>query len=140
MTPENAAELMAACSHQSCEQVEAILAARFPKSDVRDSIRRLPVRVEALSPARFGVHFTADSEFRELLEEVKALASHSDGGTELLNVMKRGLLAYRRELHNERFGWGASLGSEPRSACFVKRPARLRNWAVHPENPQIMAQ
>ncbi len=52
------------------------------------------------------MHFTADTEFRELLEEVRALASHCDGGIELLNVMKRGLLAYRNELQKKRFGVG----------------------------------
>ncbi len=36
LSPENAAELMAACSHRSCEQVEQLLAARFPKPDVRE--------------------------------------------------------------------------------------------------------
>jgi len=117
LNPENATELFEACSHKSCEQVELLLVARFPRPDVRDSIRRLPSRaetgaldigsdsnarpvagvaadlgeiprsnvppvpeakppiaargrVEPLAADRFGVHFTADAEFRELLEEV----------------------------------------------------------------------
>jgi hypothetical protein len=148
LTFENAVDLFEACKRKSCDQVEELLAARFPKPDVRDSIRRLPARPEArtpdggrapealtdtiesserslryataeapidtradeapraaetprpddagttrgrlptlpalpaqrklepLSPDRFGVHFTADTEFRELLAEVRALASH----------------------------------------------------------------
>jgi HNH endonuclease len=118
---ENAAELFEACSLKSCEQVEELLAARFPKPDVRDAIRRLPARsvgrapdggsrLEPLSPDRFGVRFAADAEFRELLEEVRALASHREPSGDLMSLMKRGLEAYRRELQKERFG----VGKEPR--------------------------
>jgi HNH endonuclease len=181
LTEENAEGLFEACNRRSCDQVEELLAARFPKPDVRDSIRRLSTRPEAstpdggrapkaladangspessltyavleaasdtraaeppraheaattrppqpplraqpalpaqrklepLSPDRFGVHFTADAEFRELLEEVRALASHRQAGGDLLSVMKRGLEAYRRELKKQRFG----VGSKPRRA------------------------
>src|SRR3954452_6647917 len=42
LNAENASELFAACSRKSYEQVEELLAARFPKPDVRDLIRRLP--------------------------------------------------------------------------------------------------
>jgi hypothetical protein len=42
LNAQNATELFAACSRKSYEQVEALLAARFPKPDVRDLIRRLP--------------------------------------------------------------------------------------------------
>jgi hypothetical protein len=181
LTQENASELFEACARKSCDQVEELLAARFPRPDVRDSIRRLPVRpgaptpdggraldesanasgssertleyaagnagsetrtgetprareagmtrtplpalptlpalpaerkLEPLSPDRFGVHFTADAEFRALLEEVRALASHRPAGSNLLSLMKRGLEAYRRELMKQRFG----VGSRPRRA------------------------
>jgi hypothetical protein len=154
---DGAAGLLEACCGKSFEQVEELLAARFPRPDVRDSIRRLPEtvrrgpdigsamvggasesaasadvahldqtssieqtvgarapvapqvppqtlpvtapeRVEPPSPGRFGVHFTADAEFRELLEEVRALASHRQPKGELLPLMKSALAAYRREL------------------------------------------
>jgi hypothetical protein len=42
LNAQNASELFAACSRKSYEQVEALLAARFPKPDVPDLIRRLP--------------------------------------------------------------------------------------------------
>jgi 5-methylcytosine-specific restriction endonuclease McrA len=158
LNPENAAELFGACSRRSFEQVEELLAARFPKPDVRDLIRRLPARPEApatgtpdigsepltrrkaegvvapsdqpetprepapirpareriepLSADRFGVHFTADTEFRELLEEVRALASHGQPKGEILPLMKRALRAYRSELRKSRFG----VGRKPRRA------------------------
>src|SRR5471030_1772608 len=50
LNPENAAQLFEACRRKSCEQVEELLAARFPKPDVRDSIRRLPTRTEDRAP------------------------------------------------------------------------------------------
>jgi 5-methylcytosine-specific restriction endonuclease McrA len=161
LNSENATELFDACSRKSCEQVEELLAARFPKPDVRDLIRRLPARaeltpdggsagdatqlawasaqsaqsnsprvaappappaspqrkLEPLSPDRFGVHFTADAEFRELLKEVRALASHREPDGHLLSLMKRGLEAYRRELQKRRFGVG-------------RKPRRVRREAV----------
>ena len=50
LNPENAAELFEVCTRKSCEQVELLLAARFPKPDVRAAIRRLPTRSEARTP------------------------------------------------------------------------------------------
>src|SRR6187399_3259558 len=44
LTPENAAELFELCSHRSARKVEELLAARFPRPDVRDLVRRLPTR------------------------------------------------------------------------------------------------
>jgi hypothetical protein len=140
---DNASALFAACARKSCEQVEELLAARFPKPEVRDLIRRFPSTavgtpyigtnqieteptvtrqielapgapsagilpagpefplesprpqaprgaVKPLSADRFSVNFTADGEFRELLEEVRALLSHSEPKGDLMRVMKRG--------------------------------------------------
>jgi HNH endonuclease len=190
LTPDNADELLAVCSRKSCEQVEELLAMRFPRPDVPDSIRRLPARpvigprsasssmgnpgpndptpsevrsrgavtvdppvlsapdcsigdpsaaisvegtegrtlavdtvdppevragkaavpvqqkLEPLSSDRFGVHFTADGEFKRLLEEVRALASHRQPNGDLLSLMTLGLEAYRRELLKARYGVG----------------------------------
>ena len=39
LNAENASELFAACSRKSYEQVEALLAVRFPRPDLRDLIR-----------------------------------------------------------------------------------------------------
>ena len=141
LSAENAVELFAACSCKSFEHVELLLAARFPRPDVRDLVRRLPARtgttpdigcagastasgtdmapvllqmnpphrpgaVKPLSAERFSVNFTADTEFRELLEEVRALVSHAEPKGDLMNVMKRGLQALKTELLKKRFGVG----------------------------------
>jgi len=52
------------------------------------------------------VHFTADGEFRELLERVRGLAGHRLSSGHLMTLLKRGLEAYERELAKERFGVG----------------------------------
>ena len=44
LTPDNAAELLEACVRKSRRDVEIIVATRFPKPNVPDSIRRLPER------------------------------------------------------------------------------------------------
>ncbi len=174
LNPKNATGLFNASSNKSYEQVELLLAARFPKPDVRDLIRRLPAkseartastpdigsglnatplasslaaervagasdrqqtqsemapaipampergRIEPLSRDRFGVHFTADAAFRELVEEVRALASHGQPKGELLPLMKRALEAYRSELRKSRFG----VGRKPRRAPSANAKTR----------------
>src|SRR3954464_10468733 len=42
LTPENATELFGACRGKTRRQIEGLLAARFPRPDVREQIRRLP--------------------------------------------------------------------------------------------------
>jgi hypothetical protein len=71
----------------------------------------MPSRLEPLSANRYGIRFTADGEFRELLERVRSLAGHRLPGGELATLMKRGLEAYERELLKERF----SVGRKPRT-------------------------
>jgi hypothetical protein len=44
LNPENASELFEACRRKTRRQVDGVLAARFPRPDVREQIRRLPVR------------------------------------------------------------------------------------------------
>src|SRR6478735_5753410 len=43
---QNAAELFEACRGKTRRQVEGLLAVRFPRPDVREQIRRLPVRAQ----------------------------------------------------------------------------------------------
>ncbi|MES1175944.1 MAG: hypothetical protein ABUL62_16605 [Myxococcales bacterium] len=174
ITAENAAELFEVCTRKSARQVEELLAARFPRLDVRDLIRRLPVpagrtldvgsaaeangiaktaapevgegsgnqsrtqkpassgrseaskalRLEPLSTERYGVHFTADREFRDLLQRVRGLAGHRLPNGDLLTLLKRGLEVYERELEKERF----AIGRKPRAS---KSPGeRTRHYSA----------
>ena len=85
-----------------------------------------PGRLEPLSADRYGVHFTADGEFRELLERVRGLAGHRLPSGDLMTLLKRGLEAYERELSKQRF----ALGSKPR---------RSRGAAPTPSAPDLSA-
>ncbi len=142
LNSENAAELFELCSHRSAREVEVALAVRFPKPDVRESIRRLPDaptlnvesqqmgavraksggRVEPLAADRFGVHFTVDTEFCELLERVRALASHRLPNGDLKTLLQRGLQSYERELEKERFGVAAKARAPKCEAAKARAP------------------
>src|SRR6187402_1778109 len=163
LNAENANELLAASKGKTRRQVEELLAARFPRPDVREQIRRLPARVqvplgpsepiplptraidaapspaigpevpaflpnplpptvsapasdsrrrarelEPLSTDRFGVHFTADAELRELIERARALASHRLPNGDLAGLMKLMAASFVRQEEKRRFGIGAS--------------------------------
>ncbi|MEP7050240.1 MAG: HNH endonuclease signature motif containing protein [Pseudomonadota bacterium] len=118
LNAENAAELTALCSRRSRRDIEALLAERFPRPDVRDSVRR----IEALSADRFGVHFTADAEFLELFERARGLASHRLPAGDMAQVIKLGLKAFIREAEKERF----AVGRKPR------RKVEARAAEAHP--------
>ena len=174
LTTENAADLFQACRRKTRRQIEELLAARFPRPDVREQIRRMPVRaqapmgvveqtlpspraigessatanggemptisanlaprpapaamptnlaprlapaaadarrrgreIEPLSVARFGVHFTADAELRDLIERARALASHRLPNDELASLMKLMVASFVRQEEKRRFGIGA---------------------------------
>ncbi len=168
LNQENSAELFKTCSNKKRQQLEEILAARFPRPDVRESIRKLPVRatgaedatlgpaflppgaerpsslptstlelapnspafrrtqanipapstpsararIEPLSPDRYGVHFTADAELRDLMETARALASHRLAAGNIAELMKLALKAFIQNTEKKRF----AVGRKPRLA------------------------
>src|SRR6187551_346639 len=83
-------------------------------------------RLEPLSADRYGVHFTADGEFRKLLERVRGLAGHRLPDGDLMTLLKRGLEAYERELTKERFAVG-------------RKPRRSRGGAPAPSEADLSA-
>src|SRR5450755_415186 len=133
--PRNASELFEACRRKTRRQIEELLAARFPRADVREQIRRLPVRahetagvdqgapwrreIEALSGDRFGVHFTADAELRELIERARALASHRLPKGDLASLIKLVLETFVQHEEKRRF----AVGRKPRAARGDAKPA-----------------
>jgi 5-methylcytosine-specific restriction endonuclease McrA len=123
---ENAEELMAICSRRSRRDIEALLAARFPRPDVRASVRR----IEALSANRFGVHFTADSEFLELLEKARALASHRLPTGDMAELIKLGLRALIRDVERERFAVGRKSRRAAKTGATEAHPPGGRAAAV----------
>jgi hypothetical protein len=134
LDPENASELFEACRRKTRRQIEELLAARFPRPDVREQIRRLlraraaagvdmeaPRRreLEALSADRFGVHFTADAELRELIERARALARHRLPKGDLASLMKLVFDTFVQHEEKRRF----AVGRKPRAARGDAKPA-----------------
>ncbi|MEI9941150.1 MAG: hypothetical protein WDO69_28365 [Pseudomonadota bacterium] len=97
----NAPELIEICSNQSRRKVDEILAARFPRADVREK-----VRLDPLSQDRYGLHFTIDAEALEELERVRALARHRLPGGELSELFKLAMRTLRMDLEKQRFSAG----------------------------------
>src|SRR6187399_2930791 len=59
LTHENATELFGACKGKTRRQIEELLAARFPRPDVREQIRRLPVRTQVSAAPREPISLPA---------------------------------------------------------------------------------
>ena len=171
LNAQNAGDLFEACRRKTRRQVEAVLAARFPKPDVREQIRRLPARppatlslnqpdvanqagipcaegpaadratatdpsrplaasgkvrpgpaprrreLEPLSETRFGVHFTADAELRDLIERARELASHRVPQGDLAGLMKLVFAQFEQREEQRRF----ALGSRGATSTLTKQ-------------------
>ena len=125
VTTESASELFEACLHKTRRQVDELLAARFPKADVREQIRRLPGgELEPLSAGRFGVHFTADGELRGLIERARAISSHALPNGDLASLMKVVFGQFVKREEARRF----VVGRKPRTA----RPPAVKPRAANP--------
>lgn len=57
----NAEELFAMCRRKSFRQVQQLLAARFPKADLKDSVRRAPDRMQPAVPQPSAVTLLAEA-------------------------------------------------------------------------------
>lgn len=220
LTQQNAVELFDASKGKTRRRIEELLAARFPRPDVRQQIRRLPVRtpvalatpearsgaveqalpmsraidlcqeneaapaatatpemgkieadsgrerarngipagpknsrprprpprgreLEPLSGDRFGVHFTADAELRELIERARALASHQVPNGDLASLMKVMVTSFVKQEEKRRFGIGArprragrestSSGREAKTSDVLEPAAPLGGASVPPD-------
>jgi hypothetical protein len=71
--------------------------------------RRGARELEPLSADRFGVHFTADAELRDLIERARALASHRLPNGDLASLMKLMAASFVRQEEKRRFGIGTKL-------------------------------
>jgi hypothetical protein len=132
LTAENHCELLAAASYKSRREVEALLARRAPKPDVRPLVRKLPVPIpeapapvraaEALSsiPAappvslrpvavplsadRFAIRFTASASTREKLKRAQDLLRHVVPSGDPAEIFDRALEALLDVLSKRKFG------------------------------------
>jgi len=70
--------------------------------------RRRARELDPLSADRFGVHFTADAELRDLIERARALASHRLPNGDLASLMKLMAASFVQQEEKRRFGVGAT--------------------------------
>src|SRR6478735_5469446 len=87
--------------------VETPVAKSSPASATIRESRRGARELEPLSADRFGVHFTADAELRDLIERARALASHRLPNGDLASLMKLMATCFVRQEEKRRFGIGA---------------------------------
>lgn len=138
---DNAAELFELCRRKTKREVEELLAARFPRPDVRDQVRRMPApdpargapprhhEVEALSPERYGIHFTADNELRELFERARDLASHRISGRDLASLMKCVFSDFVEREEQRRYGTSRR-AKQPREVSASPPPSEVSQPAT----------
>ena len=112
LTAENHEELFAAVANKSKLEVQALLAARFPRPDKPSRIRRSTI--EPHSESRFAIEFTASAVLREKLERCRDLLSHANPSRDLGVVIERAVDLLLEDL-------------EKRRLARVRRPGRARN-------------
>jgi hypothetical protein len=131
LTDENHEELLGAARGLSKNEVQHLIAARFPRMDAPCLIRPLPAgpvlpppalgtasvapaaafpsassasRVVPLSTERYKVQFTASAELRQKLERATNLMRHSNPSGELSVVVERAMDLLLAELGKRRLG------------------------------------
>jgi len=88
-------------------EMPAILANSGAAASAVSVPRRHARELEPLSAYRFGVHFTADAELRDLIERARALASHRLPNGDLAGLIKLMAACFVRQEEKRRFGVGA---------------------------------
>lgn len=107
---ENAEALLVEARRKSRREIERLLAARFPRPDVEESVE--PVvpgnaardQLKPLSASSYLVQFTASAELYSKLERARELLSHSVPDGQLASVLERALDELIRCEEKRRFG------------------------------------
>jgi hypothetical protein len=100
LTKNNHEELFVAVAGKSKREVQALLAARFPRPDRPSRIRR--ATIEPLSETRVAIEFTASDALRERLELCRDLMSHANPSGDLGVVIERAVDLLLAELGRKR--------------------------------------
>jgi hypothetical protein len=127
---DNHEELLELATGKTKREIEEIIAARFPREDLRSDIRLAPVLsrdrvtagfsffpvsdnpracdertiVEALSPGRHRVELTVSSDVRTKLEHARDLMRHRNPSGDFAVVLESALDVFIAKLEKERFG------------------------------------
>jgi len=155
LNSENAAELFESCRGKTRRQVEELLAARFPRPDVREQIRRLPARTQVaavpaeaqLPPARSseacpsppmppempallansGPAAAAVPDPRRRARELEPLSADRFGVHFTADAELRALIERARALASHRLPNGDLAGlMKLMAACFVRQEEKRR--------------
>jgi hypothetical protein len=139
LSGENHRELLDEASFKKKEEILELLARRFPRPDVPDTVRRVraqqasrssahegaPLRLEPspgarsgtapLSPDRYAVQFTASAALRDKLEHAKNLMRHANPSLDLAVVVERAVDLLIEKLEKRKLG-KAARPQKPRPA------------------------
>lgn len=108
LTADNHAELLAAATHKTKAQIELLLAQRFPRAAVPESLRKVQV-LEPLSDEQYHLHLTLSRAAKEKLLRARDLLSHANPTAELSVVVERALDSLLERLERARFARTKSL-------------------------------
>lgn len=116
----NSDRLFRRAERKSTREVEAMLAAEFPKADVAD---RLKKTVSPLGEDRMQVQFTAPKELVDDLERAQALLSHRYPQGKLADVIGLALKSLIRELEKP----GRALNVHSAGKATIMEPVASRS-------------
>ena len=108
-------------NQKTAENQAKTLAPRFPAGRSERGRQR---QLEPLSAERYGVHFTADAELRDLIERARALTSHRLAKGDLAGLVKLMAASFVRQEEKRRFGIGSKprgVGAKAKSSGAVDR-------------------
>jgi 5-methylcytosine-specific restriction endonuclease McrA len=142
-----------AATHKTREEIQLMLARRFPRPDLPERLEPAPAPVVAqpaieltpaqvvppappsrmmpLSPERFGLQCTLDRETHDLLREAKELMSHQNPSGEIRAVLNRALRLLVEDLRRQKFA-ATSRPGRPRPGTNPRHiPADVKRvvWA-----------
>jgi HNH endonuclease len=120
LTAENHLDLLEEVSGQTKLQIREILARRFPEADIPANLKKLPA-LDPLSPGRYRLLLTLNTEQKEKLELARDLLSHANWNGDLALVVERALDELIERLEKRRFGQ-TRLASTHREAQANKPP------------------
>ncbi|MFZ5892937.1 MAG: HNH endonuclease [Myxococcota bacterium] len=118
---DNADELLGEARGKSRREIERLIAARFPRPDVAESIKPTVTptsatggeRLKPLSATTVLVQFTASSELYAKIERARELLSHSIPGGELAAVLERAVDELIQREEKRRLGAGVPRKRRP---------------------------
>lgn len=118
ITAHNSHRLFSAAQKRSVREVEAFLAASFPKALVEDRLRK---SVSPLDADHSHIQFTADSAFVSQLEEARALLSHKLPQGRLADVFRMALNVLIRDLKKD--AGRSALDQAPQTPAALVAPS-----------------